>query len=115
MKPKHADDGMYCPLWRKSCVKVCHTCEWWDHVRGKHPQTGHDIDHWACALKMMPMLSIENTMVARQTTASVDELRKEVHQANDQAMVGAMVRLNEKLDETRGITNGTAPKLIGSG
>jgi hypothetical protein len=27
-------------MWRKLCVKVCHSCEFWDHIRGKNPQTG---------------------------------------------------------------------------
>ena len=94
MKPKHADDGSYCPLWRKPCVNVCHTCEWWDHIRGKHPQTGQDTDHWACAIKMIPLLSIENTLAQRQTTATVDSLRKEVQQANDAGMATAMMGIN---------------------
>ena len=95
-KPINTSGG-YCPLWKKQTSKVCHTCELWDHVRGKHPQSGADLDHWACAFKMHTMLSIEHTMVARQTTASVDELRKEVHRSSDQAMAGAIGHLNREL------------------
>jgi len=97
MKPRN-DNGMSCPLWRKACAKVCHTCEFWDHIRGKHPQTGADMDHWACTMKMQTYLSIENTMVARQTTASLDALRKEVNDANCQFINGTLERLNSKLD-----------------
>jgi hypothetical protein len=97
MKPKHADDGMYCPMWRSLCVKVCHTCEFWDHIRGKNPQTGTDIDHWACTMKMQTFLSIENTLAQRQTTASIDALRKEVHEANDSGMANTMMGINAYL------------------
>ena len=102
-KPKHTDPTSYCPLWRKKCVSVCHTCEFWDHVRGKHPQTNADVDHWACAIKMTVMLSIENTQAQRGTMASIDQFRKEVHTANDQAMVSAIARLNQNI----GVANGT--------
>lgn len=114
MKPKHADDGMHCPLYRKACVKVCHTCEFWDHIRGKNPQTGQDIDYWACTMKMHTMLQIEHTMVARQTTASVDELRKEVHQGNDQAMVGAIAHLNQQVRSAAIASDVPPAKLIGN-
>lgn len=114
MKPKHADDGMFCPWWRKPCVKVCHTCEMWEQVRGKHPQTGQDIDHWSCTMKLHTMLQIEHTMATRQTTATVDSLRKEVREANDQQMVGAIARLNRQVDEARSaaLPNGTAAPLM---
>ena len=92
-KPQNTNGGT-CPLWCKSCIKVCHDCEFWTHVRGKHPQSGQDLDHWSCAITMIPMLSIENTMAQRQTTASIDAFRNEVHKANDTAMVGAIANLN---------------------
>lgn len=94
MKPKHADDGMHCPLWRKACVKVCHTCEFWAHIVGKHPQTNADVAHWSCAFRMQTMIALENTLAQRQTTASVDELRKEVRQANDVGMANALMGIN---------------------
>lgn len=97
MKPKHADDGMYCPLWKKPCVKVCHTCEFWGHIRGKHPATGQDMDQWMCGYKMQNMLTLEGILVGRQTTATVDALRKEVHTSNDQGMVGAIKAINDKV------------------
>ena len=116
-KPIHADDGTKCPLWQKPRVKVCHACAWYNLVRGKHPQTGSDVDTWDCAIALMPMLTIENAMVNRQTTATVDALRKEVAEANDQNMVGALARLNQQMDETRQIAQsaGISPqKLIGN-
>lgn len=96
-KPRHADDGTYCPQWRKPCCKVCHTCAWWTHVRGKHPQTGADVDKWACAIAIMPMLTIEGAMATRQATASVDSLRREVRTSSDASMVGALKHINARL------------------
>lgn len=114
-KPAHANDGSQCPLHRKSRAKVCHTCAWYILVRGKHPQTHADIDTWDCAISLMPIMQIETAMVGRQTTATVDNLRKEVREANDVAMVGSLHRLNQKMDETRQIANGNngpSPKLL---
>jgi hypothetical protein len=61
------------------------------------------------------MLMIENAMVGRQTTATVDTLRKEVAEANDVAMVGTLHRLNAKMDETRQLSAESASpqKLLG--
>lgn len=116
-KPMHPADGSECPQWKKARSKVCHTCAWYILVRGNHPQTGASVDTWDCAIALMPMLSIENAMVNRQTTATVDALRKEVKEANDQNMVGALSRLNQQMDETRQIAQaaGLSPqKLIGN-
>lgn len=112
MSKPHNTNGMHCPLYRKACSKVCHTCEFWDHVRGKHPQTGQDMDHWCCTMKMQTLLSIENTMAARQTTASVDQLRKEVRESSDQAMAGAIGHLNQQM--AHAIATATPPKLLGN-
>ena len=97
MKPKHADDGMYCPLWRSPCVKVCHTCELWDHITGNNPQTGHRMEHWACTMKMQTYLSIENTGALRQVTEHIDKLSQEVKSANDSGMASALSGLNAQV------------------
>jgi len=112
-KPQNTNGGM-CPLFRKACAKVCHTCELWDHIRGKHPQTGQDLDHWACAFKMHTMLSIESTMAQRQTTASIDMMRKEVHDNKDTAIVGTISHLNRQFEDMKQqqLPAFSAPKLI---
>lgn len=112
-KPTNTGGGT-CPLWCKACSKVCHECEFWTHVRGKHPQTGIDMDHWSCAFTMMPMLSIENTMAQRQTTASIDAFRGEVHKANDTSMIGAISHLNRQFEDAKQLTTVSAQKLIGN-
>lgn len=116
MKPKHADDGMNCPWYRKPCIKVCHTCEMWERIQGKHPQSGLDMDVWACTVKLQTLLQIEQIKETRTASASVDHLRKEVQTGNDSAMVGTLARLNEKIDHQSGMAQigGISPKLIGS-
>ena len=43
-KPRAKSD-MKCPLWKKPMKQVCHQCEWWVHIRGKHPQGEEIVDH----------------------------------------------------------------------
>lgn len=47
-------------------------------VRGKHPQTGADVDEWGCAMSWLPVLLIENSQQQRQTGAAVESFRNEV-------------------------------------
>lgn len=96
-KPRHDDDGSMCPLWRKACVRVCHTCELWGHVVGSNPQTGEHMDAWRCAFKMQLYLSMEATRVGRQTVETLDRLRQEVRSSNDEGMANALYGLNEQV------------------
>jgi len=79
-KPRAKGD-MKCPLWRRPMKQVCHTCEWWTHVRGKHPQGEEVIDAWGCAISWLPLLTIENSQQQRQTAASVDKFASVVDRA----------------------------------
>ena len=88
---------MDCPAWRKSMSKVCHKCPLWKQVRGKHPQTGADVDAWDCAVSFLPMLLIENAMVARSTTATLDKFREETRQTNDTGMAATLMRMNAQM------------------
>lgn len=81
-KPRGPAD-LVCPLHRKPMVDVCDTCPLWVHVRGKHPQSNEEIDHWDCALAWTPVLLIENSQMQRQTGAAVESFRNEMVKAND--------------------------------
>jgi hypothetical protein len=85
-KPRAKSD-MKCPLWKKPMKQVCHQCEWWVHIRGKHPQGEEIVDHWNCAITWLPLLMIENSQQQRQTGAAVESFRNEMLRVND------MVRL----------------------
>ena len=80
-KPR-AKGEMKCPLWQKKMSLVCHTCEWWTHIRGKHPQGEELVDHWGCAIAFLPMLMIENSQQQRSTGAAVESFRNEMVKAN---------------------------------
>lgn len=73
------EPGKYCPLIKKDCIGL--QCSWFMLVRGKHPQTGEDIDEWNCAVTWLPVLLIENSQQQRQTGAAVESFRNEVVKA----------------------------------
>jgi hypothetical protein len=77
IKPK---DG--CPL---NAFKPCKQldCAWFIQVRGTNPNTGKEVDEWACAIAWMPMLMIENSQQQRQTGAAVESFRNEMVKANE--------------------------------
>jgi hypothetical protein len=70
------EPGKYCPLLKKDCIGL--QCSWFMLVRGKHPQTGQDVDEWGCAMTWLPVLLIENSQQQRQTGAAVESFRNEV-------------------------------------
>jgi len=73
--------GKFCPLIKKDCIGL--KCSWMMQVRGKHPQTGEEIDEWGCAVTWMPILTIENSHQQRQTGAAVESFRNEMVKANE--------------------------------
>jgi hypothetical protein len=83
-KPRAKGD-MKCPLWKKPMRQVCHTCEWWTHLRGKHPQGEDVIDRWGCAIAWMPVLTIENSQLQHQTAASVDKVANVMETTGNEA------------------------------
>lgn len=73
--------GTYCPLIKKDCIQL--QCSWFTQVRGTNPNTGKEVDEWACAIAWMPMLMIENSQQQRQTGAAVESFRNEMVKANE--------------------------------
>lgn len=87
MKIKVKDN---CPLnGFKKCKQF--DCGWFIQIRGKHPQTGEELDEYGCAMAMMPMLMIENSRQTSQAGAAIESFRNEMVKAN-------MVTLNSLLD-----------------
>lgn len=77
-------------------------CAWFMQVRGHNPNTGAEVDEWACSMAWLPMLLIENSQQQRQTGAAVESFRNE------------MVRANETSQRVLLATAGITPtKLIG--
>lgn len=80
--------GNYCPLVKKECLGL--QCAWFTQVRGTDPNTGKDVDEWACAIAWLPVLLIENSQQQRSTGAAVESFRNEMVKANE---VGQQVLL----------------------
>jgi hypothetical protein len=76
MKP-----GTHCPLLDIECIQL--RCAWFTQVRGSNPNTGKEVDEWACAIAWLPILLIENSQQQRQTGAAVESFRNEVVKRSD--------------------------------
>lgn len=73
-----------CPLNKfKPCKQL--DCAWYMHIRGKNPNTGQEVDEYACSITWLPMLLIENSQQQRQTGAAVESFRNEMVKANERA------------------------------
>ena len=88
---------MVCPLHKKSMAKVCHECPWWQRVQGKNPQTGADIDHYECAIALLPMLMVNVAKEAMQTAAAVESFRNETARAADAALAIDLARMPRRI------------------
>lgn len=111
----------------KSCFECVtqHGCRLWKHVslegdpRLPPGAAQSAVDHWDCADSLGDLYMRDMLRRQLQTTATVDELRKEVRQANDAGMAHALAGLNQSVRsieanrmEQLGHVNG--PKLIGN-
>jgi hypothetical protein len=74
--------GNFCPLIKKDCIGL--KCAWYTQIRGLNPNTGAEVDEWACAVAWMPMMAIEIAQKENQTGAAVESFRNEVVRANSE-------------------------------
>jgi hypothetical protein len=58
-------------------------CAWFIQVRGTNPNTGQEVDEWACSMAWLPMLMVENSQQQRHTSAAVESFRNEMVKANE--------------------------------
>jgi hypothetical protein len=76
IEPKHN-----CPLDNfNPCRQM--ECAWFIQVRGHNPNTGKEVDEWACSMAWTPILLIENSQQQRQTGAAVESFRNEMVKSN---------------------------------
>ncbi|MFY8165409.1 MAG: hypothetical protein ACOVJ8_02380 [Sediminibacterium sp.] len=73
--------GDFCPLLKKKCIGL--ECAWFSQIRGMNPNTGKEVDEWACSIAWLPILTIENSQQQRQTGAAVESFRNEMVRANE--------------------------------
>lgn len=74
--------GNLCPMLKEDCVGI--QCSWFTQVRGKNPNTGADVDEWACAIAWLPLLLIENSNQQRMTGGAVESFRNEMVKSQEQ-------------------------------
>ncbi len=53
-------------------------CPKWIQVIGHNPNTGEQMNEWACADTWLPILMIENSQMQGETGAAVESFRNEV-------------------------------------
>ena len=81
----------WCPLLKDECRKL--DCGWFIQLRGKHPQTGADVDEWGCAVAWLPVLLIENAKEVRQGAAATESFRNEMVRLTENP---PMMRIEQK-------------------
>lgn len=87
--------GEFCPLVKKDCLGI--KCAFFTQVRGTNPNTGSEVDEWACAIAWMPILLIENSQQQRQTGAAVESFRNEMVKTNEETAQFFLQAANLKL------------------
>lgn len=87
-----------CPLHNFEPCKQTE-CAWFIQVRGTNPNTGAEVDEWACAIAWMPMLMIENSQQQRSTGAAVESFRNEMVKANETNTQVLLATTNNKFLE----------------
>ena len=90
------EPGKFCPLIKKDCIGL--QCSWFTQVRGTNPQSGTEVDEWACAISWLPMLLINTSQEVRQSAAATESLRNELVSAAEksrQATTLAIARLHD--------------------
>ena len=107
------EPGSYCPLVKENCIQL--RCGWYMQLRGKHPQTGEEIDDWGCAICFTPLLLIENSQQQRHTSAAVESFRNEMVKANE-ASIRVLAEAVERENQASRISNHQRQdlKLVGS-
>ena len=74
-------NGNFCPLIKADCKGL--DCVLFTQVRGVNPQTGKEVDDYACSLAWLPVLMIENSQQQRMTGAAVESFRNEMVRNNE--------------------------------
>ena len=92
MKLKVKDN---CPLDNfNPCRKF--ECGWFIQIRGKHPQTGEEVDEYGCAMALMPMLMIENSRQTSQAVAAFESFRNDMVKQNMTTLSTLMKGMDKK-------------------
>jgi hypothetical protein len=70
-----------CPLnGFKKCKQL--ECSWFIKVQGTDPNSGKEVEEYACAISWLPTLLIENSHQQRMTGGAVESFRNEMVKSN---------------------------------
>ena len=86
------ESGDMCPLLGKTCIGL--QCAWFTKVQGHNPQTGKEVEEWACAVAWLPMLAIENSQNTRMSGAAVESFRNEMVKRMDMPIIEGPTKLS---------------------
>ena len=86
------ESGDICPMLGKTCIGL--QCAWFTKVQGNHPQTGKEVEEWACAVAWVPMLLIENSQNTRMSGAAVESFRNEMVRRMDMPIIEGPTKLS---------------------
>ena len=78
------ETGKFCPLIKKDCIGL--QCILFTQVRGTNPQSGAEVDEWACAIAWLPMLLINTANEVRQGAAATESFRNHMVVASETAV-----------------------------
>jgi hypothetical protein len=76
-KPR-SKSKLLCPKFNKPQNQMCHRCVFWEHIKGRHPQTGEPLERWGCVIVHSFMLQLENNKVTYEQGAATESLRNEM-------------------------------------
>lgn len=65
-------DGQY-----NEVTKALDTCMFWIHVQGTNPNTKESVNEPGCSFVWLPILLMDNTKVALETSGAIESMRNE--------------------------------------
>ena len=86
-----------CPLGNEcetTADKKIIRCAWYTKMMGEDPQTGKEIEDWACAMAWMPTLQVEMARTNRGQTAALESFRNET--VKGQAKFNSLIEQRNK-------------------
>ena len=88
----------FCPL-GSTCEEavdgVIKRCAWYTKMVGLDPNTGKEVDDWACSMSWMPMLQVEMSKTNRGQTEALESLRNET--VKGQAEFNSLVKQSSNI------------------
>jgi hypothetical protein len=88
----------FCPL-GSTCEEavdgVIKRCAWYTKMVGLDPNTGKEVDDWACSMSWMPMLQVEMSKTNRGQTEALESLRNET--VKGQAEFNSLVKQSNNI------------------